>query len=61
MAADRQTLLPGPRQAFLLLANFQSKEAFKKTVKNQNRFTYWLLQPEWTFNMTERILSILIL
>ena len=58
MAAD----LASRSQAGLIAFGQLPKQGnLKKTVKNQNRFTYWLLQPEWTFNMTERTLSILIL
>ena len=54
MAADRQTLLPGPRQVKLLLDNSQDKEVLKKTVKNHNRFIYCPPQPKRAFKVHDR-------
>ena len=60
MAAD----LASRSQAGLIAFGQLPKQGnLKKTVKNHNRFTYCLLKPEWTLNknITERILSVLIL
>ena len=56
-------LAPRSQAGLIAFSQLPKQGSLKNTVKNHNRFTYCLLQPEWIFNknISERISSVLIL
>ena len=46
-------LAPRSQAGLIAFGQLQNEGSLMKTVKNHNRFTYCLLQPELTFNRNE--------